>query len=107
MRSPFWYSSALRQSAEPEAQVRSQRRQRQGAHAFFPLAAAVAHGREGNGACHFPSGFQYAVRYIRIRAARPNPSLKLSTNGRPPGPGRWYAVHFHRPGPGVLPLSPA
>ena len=26
--------------------------------------------------------------------------------GKPPGPGRWYAVHFHRPGPGVLPLVP-
>ena len=38
---------------------------------------------------------------------RPNPSLKRSANGRPPGPGWWYAVHFHQPGPGVLPLSPA
>ncbi|CAD5374381.1 hypothetical protein RA210_U510004 [Rubrivivax sp. A210] len=37
----------------------------------------------------------------------PNPSLKLSTNGGPPGPGRWYAVHFHRSGPGVPPLAPA
>jgi hypothetical protein len=37
----------------------------------------------------------------------PNPSLNRSANGRPPGPVRWYAVHFHRPGPGVLPLSPA
>ena len=37
----------------------------------------------------------------------PNPSLKRSANGRPPGPGRRYAVHFRRPGPGVLPLSPA
>jgi hypothetical protein len=37
----------------------------------------------------------------------PNPSLKRSANGRPPSPGRWYAVHFHRPGLGVLPLSPA
>ena len=42
------------------------------------------------------------------RCARmPNPSLKRSANGRPPAPGRWYAVHFHRPGAGVLPLSPA
>jgi len=39
--------------------------------------------------------------------ALPNPSLKRSANGRPPGPGRRYAVHFHRPGPGVLPSSPA
>ena len=37
---------------------------------------------------------------------RPNHSLKLSTNGGPPSPGRWYAVHFHRPGLGVLPLVP-
>ena len=36
----------------------------------------------------------------------PNPSLEARPNGRPPGPGRWYAVHFHRPGPGVLPLVP-
>ena len=41
------------------------------------------------------------------RARMPNPSLKRSANGRPPSPGRWYAVHFHRPGLGVLPLSPA
>ena len=42
-----------------------------------------------------------------LGAARSNPSLKRSDNGRPPAPGRWYAVHFHRPGAGVLPLSPA
>ena len=42
-----------------------------------------------------------------LRAARSNPSLKRSTNGRPPAPGWWYAVHFHRPGAGVLPSSPA
>jgi len=40
------------------------------------------------------------------RPVGPNPSLKGSTNGRPPSPGRWYAVHFHRPGLGVLPLAP-
>ena len=28
----------------------------------------------------------------------PNTSLKRSPNGRPPAPGRWNAVHFHRPG---------
>ena len=37
----------------------------------------------------------------------PNPSLKRSANGRPPGPGPRYGVHFLSPGPGVLPLSPA
>ena len=41
------------------------------------------------------------------RELMPNPSLKRSANGRPPGPGWWYGVHFHQPGPGVLPLSPA
>ena len=37
---------------------------------------------------------------------KPNPSFNRSTNGRPPSPGRWYAVHFHRPGLGALPLAP-
>jgi hypothetical protein len=37
---------------------------------------------------------------------RPNPSLNRSANGRPPRPGRRYAVHFRRPGRGGLPLSP-
>jgi hypothetical protein len=36
---------------------------------------------------------------------RPNPSLKQSANGGPPGLSRWYALHFHRFGPGVLPSS--
>ena len=42
-----------------------------------------------------------------VRAARPNPSFKRSANGRPPSPGRRYAVHFRQPGLGVLPSSPA
>ena len=37
---------------------------------------------------------------------RPNPSLKRSANGRPPGPVWRYAVHFRQPVPGVLPLPP-
>ena len=37
----------------------------------------------------------------------PNPSLKRSANGRPPGPVWRYAVPFRQPGPGVLPSSPA
>ena len=37
----------------------------------------------------------------------PNPSLKRSANGRPPGPVWRYAVHFRQPGPGALPSSPA
>ena len=39
--------------------------------------------------------------------AWPNPSLKRSANGRPPGPGRRYVVHCRLPGPCVLPSSPA
>jgi hypothetical protein len=41
------------------------------------------------------------------RAMTPNPSLKRSVNGRPPGPVWRHTVHFRQPGPGVLPLSPA
>jgi hypothetical protein len=40
------------------------------------------------------------------RTALPNTSLNRSANGRPPGPGRWYGVHFHQPGPGALPSAP-
>ena len=39
-------------------------------------------------------------------ATAPNPSVKARPNGKPPGPGRRYAVHFRRPGPGVLPSVP-
>ena len=38
--------------------------------------------------------------------AWPNPSVKASPNGMPPGPGRRYAVHFRQPGPGVMPSAP-
>jgi hypothetical protein len=41
------------------------------------------------------------------RRPRPNPSLKRSTSGGPPGPVWRYAVHFRQPGPGVPPLAPA
>ena len=37
----------------------------------------------------------------------PNPSLKRSANGRPPGPVWRYAAHFRQPGPGVPPSPPA
>jgi hypothetical protein len=61
-----------------------------------------------------PAALEAASKFIGRPAASaqaggvlPNPSFKRSTNGRPPAPGRWYAVHFHRPGAGVLPLAPA
>ncbi len=43
----------------------------------------------------------------RQRRVASNPSVKLSTNGRPPGPSHRYGVHFLWLGPGVLPLAPA
>jgi hypothetical protein len=43
----------------------------------------------------------------QVARVRPNPSVKLSTNGRPPGPSHRYGVHFLWLGPGVLPLAPA
>ncbi len=42
-----------------------------------------------------------------LSPAQPNPSLKRSANGMPPGPVWRYTIHFRQPGPGVLPSSPA
>jgi hypothetical protein len=55
-----------------------------------------------------PSAYPVLARTQRLafQQARHNPSVNRSANGRPPAPGRWYAVHFHRPGAGVLPSSP-
>jgi hypothetical protein len=44
---------------------------------------------------------------VHWRRVRPNPSLKPSPNGGPPGPGHRYGVHCLWPGPGVPPLGPA
>ena len=44
--------------------------------------------------------------FLAAAKATPNPSFEARPNGRPPGPGRRYAVHFRQPGPGVLPLVP-
>ncbi|CAD5373994.1 hypothetical protein RA210_U400009 [Rubrivivax sp. A210] len=72
--------------------------------------ARHVHRRGAGGLCgvarEIPQSWQ-AHRLGQHRAALPNPSLKRSTNGRPPSPGRWYSVHFHRPGPGGLPSAPA
>jgi len=38
---------------------------------------------------------------------RPNPSLKPSPNGKPPGPRYSAGMHFLQRGPGVSPLAPA
>jgi hypothetical protein len=57
-------------------------------------------GRHNQG---IPEGKSFAHNHLEM----PNPSLKRSANGRPPGPVWRYTVHFRQPGPGVLPSSPA
>ena len=75
------------------------------------LEYAARHGRQrgaGSDWCG-PPGVTGPGRLQHQRskgAALPNPSLKGSTNGGPPGPVRRYAVHFRQPGPGVPPLAP-
>jgi hypothetical protein len=52
-------------------------------------------------------GLQYPTQSsVGLRCARPNPSFNRRANGTPPSPGRWYSVHFHRPGLGGAPLPP-
>ena len=46
-------------------------------------------------------------RGCSVRRVRPNPSLKPSPNGGPPGPASRYRVHFLLAGPGVPPLVPS
>ena len=57
--------------------------------------------------CNFRSFHSFPNIQAYPGALTPNPSLKRSANGRPPGPVWRYAVHFRQPGPGVLPSSPA
>ena len=76
------------------------------------LKHAASHGRQRRAGCFSEgprrvTGTEQAHRLWQLRAALPNPSLKRSPNGGPPGPGWWYAVHFHQPGPGVPPSVPA
>ena len=60
----------------------------------------------GNFDKHGDEILELKFRLIGSAPVMPNPSLKGSTNGGPPGPVWWYTVHFHQPGPGVLPSSP-
>ena len=56
---------------------------------------------------YFPGG-TFATIQLRVPwRVRPNPSVKPSPNGGPPGPGHRYGVHFLWPGPGVPPSVPA
>jgi hypothetical protein len=52
-------------------------------------------------------GHLWRATFRGFVGAAPNLTLKRSTNGMPPGPGRRYAVHFRQPGPGAMPLAPA
>jgi hypothetical protein len=62
-----------------------------------------------NGAVHTPDKpwRRKGRSIIAAVPVQPNTSLKLSTNGMPPGPGHRYGVHFLWPGPGGTPLAPA
>ena len=71
--------------------------------------ACHARRRGAGSTCGGPPGttWPWRAQHPRSPAVLPNPSLKRSANGRPPGPGRRYGVHCLQPGPGVLPSSPA
>jgi hypothetical protein len=66
--------------------------------------------RHASGNLPYPTGIAASCfntsQILGYSPVRPNPSLNRSANGRPPRPGRRYAVHFRRPGRGGLPLSP-
>ena len=75
---------------------------------FFALAADAGYrdcscgGAEREAECHACKSTLASLP----RELMPNPSLKRSANGSPPGPVSG-AEHSPQPGPGVLPSSPA
>ena len=76
------------------------------------LQCVACHGsqRGAGGTCSEPAGVTgpwQAQRCHASGATLPNPSLKLSPNGGPRGPGLRYGVHFRSPGPRVPPSVPA
>ena len=82
------------------------------AHVGRRLESVACHGcqRGAGSTCSGPVGVTgpwQAQRGHASGATLPNPSLKLSPNGGPRGPGRRYGVHFRQPGPRVPPLVPA
>ena len=84
-------------------------RQQRSSGVHSPTAAAAAgenRGRGGIEALHAVKP-QSVSGIIVSPSARPNHSLKLSANGRPPGPRYSAGVHYLQRGPGVLPSSPA
>ena len=106
---PFFVGSVGLQSV-PRAAVASSGAFGQGVLVRRPQSAARHARRRGAGStCGRPPGEAGPWQGQRPRssgAVLPNPSLKLSPNGEPPGPGRRYAVHFRQPGPGVPPSVP-
>ena len=104
LRGKLWssVSSSGRRSLQCQPQPGRVRRLEYAASRGQQRGAGSLGGRPGQVTGHWK-----AQRVRLLREVLPNPSLKRSANGRPPGPGRRYAVHFRQPGPGVLPLSPA
>ncbi len=76
---------------------------------FLPQACVIATRTARSGSCCSAVTSCKSVASPARGAPRalPNPSVKPSPNGGPPGPGRRYAVHFRQPGPGVPPSVPA
>jgi hypothetical protein len=93
---------SVRRAAAASACTSNHSRQRR-------LENRTHHGQQrGAGSlCRPPAKDSKITSLTNHRASMPNPLLKRSTNGGPPGPGLRYAVHFLSPGPGVLPLAPA
>jgi len=75
------------------------------------LEHAARHRRQRGAGCAWsaPQGTTrpwHARGWRASSTALPNPSLKGSTNGGPPGPVWRYAVHFRQSGPGAPPSAP-
>ena len=109
----LWRAPAMRHGATPMLRAHQQRHRRQSAHAF-PALARPRLTYEGQTlrrgkpivASTNPSAMRRAKSSRIRRQVQPNPSLKRSANGGPPGPV-CGVPHFPQPGPGVPPLSPA
>ena len=99
-------SSAQREASEGVSSLNPPRSGPWCLRSSFAVAAGEGTTAEHRSNC--ASGKEFILR-LQHCAGRvmPNPSFKRSAAGRPPGPGRRYAVHCRQPGPGVLPSSPA
>ena len=69
--------------------------------AYCPIQSALVTQKLASPGTHCMSRVRrllYCGKTLQRRRARPNPSLKRSTNGRPPSPGWWYSYIFTSPG---------